>query len=114
MAVMSDVWDPLPPQKPAAASAAARPLQFQTWSAPNVVLSVLPNDEAVINICAPKRPHMLTVVLSVLSKYNIEVTSMQVVADSPESLLTVNTRVSIYSLYIIHTFDVGFQYCSGL
>ncbi|RCV06745.1 hypothetical protein SETIT_1G188200v2 [Setaria italica] len=95
MAALSDGWDPLPQQKPAAsAAAAAGPLEFQTWSAPNVVLSVLTNDEAVINICAPRQPHMLTLVLSVLSKYKIDVTSMQVVADTAESLLTINTRVN--------------------
>ena len=89
MAALSDGWDPVPRQQPAAAG----PVGFQTWSTPNVVLSVL-NDEAVINVCVPRQRGVLTMVLSVLSKHGIDVISIQVGADDAQSFFNINTRVS--------------------
>ncbi|RLN08897.1 transcription factor bHLH95-like [Panicum miliaceum] len=98
MAALSDGWDPVPPQQPAAAppppAAAAGPVGFQTWSTPNVVLSVL-NDEAIINVCAPRQRGMLTMVVSVLSKHGIDVISVQVGADDAQSFLTIYTRIQV-------------------
>nr|XP_034593457.1 transcription factor bHLH95-like [Setaria viridis] len=94
MAALSDGWGPAPQQAPAAASAAARPVEFQTWSTPNVVLSVLTNGEAVINVCAPRQPRMLTMVVSVLKKHGIDVVSVQVAADRARSIFTIYTRVN--------------------
>ncbi|CAO1942127.1 unnamed protein product [Urochloa humidicola] len=100
MAALSDGWGPAIPQQQHAAPAAAPPpaalgaAGFQTWSTPKVVLSVLSNNEAVINVCAPRQPHMLTLVLSVLSKHGIEVVSMQIAADGAGSLFAIYTRVN--------------------
>ncbi|CAN6251855.1 unnamed protein product [Urochloa humidicola] len=98
MAALSDGWGPVLRQQHAAPAAAAAPPRgpdgFQTWSTPKVVLSVLGNNEAVINVCVPRQPHMLTLVLSVLSKYGIEVISMQVGADGAGSLFAIYTRVN--------------------
>ncbi|CAN6244627.1 unnamed protein product [Urochloa humidicola] len=97
MAALSDGWGPALPQQHAAPAAAPPPRGpdgFQTWSTPKVVLSVLGNNEAVINVCVPRQPHMLTLVLSVLSKYRIEVISMQVGADGAGSLFAIYTRVN--------------------
>ncbi|KAJ1279449.1 hypothetical protein BS78_04G157600 [Paspalum vaginatum] len=70
------------------------PAGFQTWAAPNVVLSVV-NSDAIINLCAPRRPRMVTMVLSVLSKHGIDVVSAQVSADGIQSLfITINGRVT--------------------
>ncbi|PUZ76019.1 hypothetical protein GQ55_1G257600 [Panicum hallii var. hallii] len=98
MAALSDGWDPVPLQQPAAPAAAplaaaAGPIGFQTWSTPNVVLSVL-NDEAIINVCAPRQRGMLTMVVSVLSKHGIDVISIQVGADDAQSFFTIYTRVN--------------------
>ncbi|KAG2651485.1 transcription factor bHLH95-like [Panicum virgatum] len=89
LAALSDGWDPVPRQQPAAAG----PVGFQTWSTPNVVLSVL-NNEAVINVCVPRQRGVLTMVLSVLSKHGIDVISIQVGADDAQSFFNINTRVN--------------------
>ncbi|OEL29360.1 hypothetical protein BAE44_0009621 [Dichanthelium oligosanthes] len=101
LAAMLDNRGPVPQQQPLAmAAAAAPPLAaamgpdgFQTWSAPNVVLSVL-NDKAVINMCLPRQPRILTLVMSVLNKHGIDVITAHVVADGARSFLTIYTRVS--------------------
>ena len=93
MAALSDGWDPVPPQRPAAAG----PVGFQTWSTPNVMLSVL-NDEAVINVCVPRQRGLLTMVVSVLSKHGIDVISIQVGADDAQSFFNIYTRVSTTTL----------------
>ncbi|CAL5057827.1 unnamed protein product [Urochloa decumbens] len=95
MAALSNGWGPVLPQQPAAPAPPPRgPEGFQTWSTQKVVLSVLSNNEAVINVCVPRQAHKLTLVLSVLSKYGIEVISMQVAADGAGSLFAIHTRVN--------------------
>ena len=76
------------------------------------MLSVL-NDEAVINVCAPRQRGLLTMVVSVLSKHGIDVISVQVGADDAQSFFNIYTRVSTTTLpasCLAH--DVGFH-CSG-
>jgi len=98
MAALSDGWDPVPPQQPAAPAAATGPVAgFQTWSTQNVVLSVL-NEEAIINVCAPRQRGLLTMVVSVLSKHGIDVISVQVGADDAQSFFNIYTRVSTSTL----------------
>ena len=105
MAALSDGWDPVPPQLPAAPAAAAAAAAaatgpvagFQTWSTQNVVLSVL-NEEAIINVCAPRQRGLLTMVVSVLSKHGIDVISVQVGADDAQSFFNIYTRVSTSTL----------------
>ena len=102
MAALSDGWDPVPPQQPAAPAAAAAAATgpvagFQTWSTQNVVLSVL-NEEAIINVCAPRQRGLLTMVVSVLSKHGIDVISVQVGADDAQSFFNIYTRVSTSTL----------------
>jgi hypothetical protein len=107
MAAMSNGWGPVPQQQPpavvaaaAAAAAAPPPLTpatgpagFQTWSAPNVVLSIS-DEKAVINLCVPRHPRMLTVVMSVLNKHRIDVVTAHVVAEDARSMITIYTSVS--------------------
>lgn len=66
---------------------------LQTWSTPNIVLSIV-NDKAIINVRAPRKPCMLSLVLSVLNKHGIDVVSAQVSADSVGSFFTIYTHVS--------------------
>ncbi|CAN6244628.1 unnamed protein product [Urochloa humidicola] len=84
---------PLPPPPLAALVAAAGPVGFQTWSAPNVVLSVL-KEKAVINLCVPRQPRMLTLVMSVLHRHRIEVLTAHVVAEDARSMITIYTSVN--------------------
>nr|CAB3446838.1 unnamed protein product [Digitaria exilis] len=107
MAAMSNGWGHVPRQQQPATSAAAipvvpaplltaamGPIGFQTWSAPNVVLSVS-NNKGIINLCLPKQPRLLTVAMSVLSKHGIDVITVQVAADGGWSLITIYACVSI-------------------
>ncbi|CAL4887434.1 unnamed protein product [Urochloa decumbens] len=106
MAAMSTgCWGPpavLPPpqqqqQQPPELVAAAGPVGFQTWSAPNVVLSVM-REKAAINLCVPRQPRVLTLVMSVLNKHGIDVVTAHVVADeSARSMITVYTTVSSHA-----------------
>ncbi|KAL6634529.1 hypothetical protein ACP70R_027200 [Stipagrostis hirtigluma subsp. patula] len=96
---------PLPQQQQqsaASASTAAAPppsaattgsAGFQSWSGPNVVVSVSNND-AYISVCAPRRPGVLTLVLSVLEKYQIGVVTTQVASDGARSMFTIHGRVN--------------------
>jgi hypothetical protein len=105
MAAMSNGWGPVPQQQPPAVVAAAAaappppltpatgPAGFQTWSAPNVVLSIS-DEKAVINLCVPRHPRMLTVVMSVLNKHRIDVVTAHVVAEDARSMITIYTSVS--------------------
>ena len=108
MAAMSNGWGPaVPPQQQPLAAAATGPAGFQTWSAPNVALSVS-NEKAIISVCLPRQPRMLTLVMSVLSKHGIDVITVHVAADGPRSLINIYTRVS--SLLDLHSppgFDFG-------
>ena len=122
MAAMSNGWGPAVPQQqqqPLAAAATAPPAPspplavatglagFQTWSAPNVVLSVS-NEKAIINVCLPRQPRMLTLVMSVLSKHGIDVITVHVAADGPRSLINIYTRVSgLLDLHSPPGFDFG-------
>nr|CAB3446218.1 unnamed protein product [Digitaria exilis] len=87
MVATSDGWGPVPPHHHVA-SATTGPVGFQTWSIPNVVLSILNNDKAIINVDAPWKPCMLSLVLSVLNKHGIDAVSAQVSADSTGSFFT--------------------------
>ncbi|CAN6278801.1 unnamed protein product [Urochloa humidicola] len=93
MAAMSSGPAAAPPPAAPALVAAAGPVGFQTWSAPNVVLSVL-REKAAINLCVPRQPRILTLVMSVLSKHGIDVVTAHVVAESARSMITVYTSVN--------------------
>jgi hypothetical protein len=84
--------EPAPPQLPIIT---ARQIGFQTWSWPNIVLSVS-NDTANINVCAPRHRGMWTMVmvLSVLNKYGIDVVTAQVDSDAVRSVFNIYARVS--------------------
>ncbi|XP_062224486.1 transcription factor bHLH95-like [Phragmites australis] len=85
-------------QRPAAAMTpppqlTAAPVGFQTWWGPNVVLSVS-DDDAYINLCAPRRAGVLTLVLSVLDKHRIDVVTTHVASDGVRSMFTIHARVN--------------------
>ena len=100
----ADVQQPQPLQQPLAAAvpappqlpmAAAGQVGFQTFSWPNLVLSVS-NDTANINVCAPRHRGMWTMVmvLSVMNKYGIDVVTAQVDSDAVRSMFNIYARVS--------------------
>ncbi|XP_066323678.1 transcription factor bHLH95-like [Miscanthus floridulus] len=88
---------PAPPQLP---MAAAGQVGFQTFSWPNLVLSVS-NDNAYINVSVPRHLGMqnMVMVLSVLNNHGIDVVTAQVDSDAARSVLNIYARVS--SLYLM-------------
>lgn len=69
------------------------PVRLQTWSGPNIVLS-LSGNHAYINVCVARRPGMLTAVLAVLEKHNIDVITSTIMSDSTRSMFTIQAQVS--------------------
>ena len=85
---------PAPPVTVAAVTAApTMPVGLQTWSGPNVVLS-LSGSDACINVCVARRPGILTMVMAVLEKHNIEVVTSGISSDNARSMFTIHARVS--------------------
>ncbi|KAG0522317.1 hypothetical protein BDA96_07G026700 [Sorghum bicolor] len=86
---------PLQPAPPQARIITATPVGFQTWSWPDLVLSVS-NDTAHISVSAPRHRGMWTkvMVLSVLNKYGIDVVTAQVDSDAVRSVFNIYARVT--------------------
>lgn len=81
------------PQKKAAAAAAPA---LQTWSAPNITLTMAGVD-AFINMCLPRQRASFTTVAFVLEKHQIDVVTSTISADHDKSLFSVHVRVSAIS-----------------
>ncbi|OVA15845.1 Myc-type [Macleaya cordata] len=69
------------------------PASFQTWSSPNVVLSVN-GDDAQISVCAPKKPGLLSTVCYVLEKHKLEVVTAHVSSDCYRSMFMIHAHAS--------------------
>ncbi|KAF6143972.1 hypothetical protein GIB67_017580 [Kingdonia uniflora] len=67
---------------------------MQTWSSPNVVLSVC-GDDAQISVCAPKKLGLLTTILFVLEKHRLEVVTAHVSSDQYRSMYMIHAHVSL-------------------
>jgi hypothetical protein len=74
-------------QQTAAAAPPRSP--FQTWSAPNIVVSVTGN-ESFICVCAPRQSGAVT---KVLEKYHIDVITLNISSDE-NNVFSIHTRVS--------------------
>jgi hypothetical protein len=84
-------WAWLPKQKEQ--KPAAAPVEFQSWSGANVVLSVS-MDDAYISVCAPtRRPGVMVMLLSVLQNHRIDVVTAQVSSHAGRTLFSIYTRV---------------------
>lgn len=82
---------------------------LQTWSSPNVVLSVS-GDDAQISICTARKPGLLPIVFYILEKYKINVITATISSDHFKSMLMIHTRVSFdHSLYLSLSFSIRFQ-----
>ncbi|KAF8406299.1 hypothetical protein HHK36_008384 [Tetracentron sinense] len=69
------------------------PASFQTWSSPNVVLSVC-GDDAQISVCSPRKPGLLATVFYVLEKHKLEVVSAQISSDYYKSMYMIHAHAS--------------------
>ncbi|KAM7278844.1 hypothetical protein ACFE04_005978 [Oxalis oulophora] len=66
---------------------------FQTWLSPNVVISTCGND-AHFNICTPKKPGLLTTILYILEKHNLNVLSAHVSSDQHRNMYMIHANAS--------------------
>lgn len=74
-------------------SAFRYPVNFQTWTSPNVVLNIC-GDEAQISVCSHKKPGLLTTICCVLEKHKIEVRSAHMTSDCNWSMFMIHAHVS--------------------
>lgn len=89
-----------PTNSPSPATAAARfPQSLQTWSSPNVVLSVS-GDDAFICIGAPKKPGLLSTVAAIMEKHKLDLLSASVSADFFRTMIMIHARVCSYVEFI--------------
>ncbi|KAM0909813.1 hypothetical protein ACQ4PT_014543 [Festuca glaucescens] len=65
----------------------------KTWSGQNVVLSLSGND-AWINVCVARRPGVLTMVMAVLKKHNINVVTSGISSDNAWTMFTIHARIN--------------------
>ncbi|KAI3997845.1 hypothetical protein MKX01_036315 [Papaver californicum] len=83
------------------------PSTFQTWSSPNVVLSVN-GDDAQISVCAAKKPGLFTTCCYVLEKHKLEVVTAHVSSDYYRSMFMIHAHVS--SHYMLLSFISWFLF----
>jgi hypothetical protein len=76
-----------------AVTAAPVPVGLQTWSGPNVVLSLSGND-AYISVCVARHRSVLPMLIAVLEKHNIDVVTSGISCDNAQSMFTIHARVS--------------------
>uniref|UniRef100_A0ACD5YUJ5 Uncharacterized protein n=1 Tax=Avena sativa TaxID=4498 RepID=A0ACD5YUJ5_AVESA len=78
---------------PAPPVTAPAPVVLQTWSGPNVVLSLSGND-ACINVCVARRQGVLSMVMAVLEKHSIDVVTSGISSDNGRSMFTIHARIN--------------------
>ncbi|GJN27525.1 hypothetical protein PR202_gb15555 [Eleusine coracana subsp. coracana] len=79
-----------------AGSTASPPALLQTWSAPNITLSVGGN-EAFIGVRTSRQPCVLTKVLSVLEKHCIDIVTMSISSHQNQSMFNIHARINAAS-----------------
>ncbi|KAI3991127.1 hypothetical protein MKX01_022348 [Papaver californicum] len=85
------------------------PSTFQTWSSPNVVLSVN-GDDAQISVCAAKKPGILTSCCYVLEKHKLEVVTAHVSSDYYRSMFMIHAHVSSHYMLLSLSFISRFLF----
>ncbi|KAM0893594.1 hypothetical protein ACQ4PT_024997 [Festuca glaucescens] len=83
---------PAPPITVGAVTVAPAPVGLQTWSGPNVVLSLSGND-AYISVCVARRRSVLPLVIAMLEKDNIDVVTSRISCDNARSMFTIHGRI---------------------
>lgn len=68
------------------------PVEFQTWSSPNVVLSIC-GREAHFNICSVNKPGLFSDICFVLHKYNIELVSASANSNPGRGMFMIHCQV---------------------
>ncbi|PKA61512.1 Transcription factor bHLH95 [Apostasia shenzhenica] len=89
------------------------PACFQTWTTPNVVLSVA-GGEAQIGICCRKKMGLLSVVFYVLQKHKIQVVSASFLSDYFRSMCMIQAHASGMSDQFLETLMIEDTYKSAV
>ncbi|KAF7078057.1 hypothetical protein CFC21_082536 [Triticum aestivum] len=76
-----------------AVTVAPAPVPLQTWSGPNVVLS-LSGNYAYIHMSVARRPGVLTMVTAVLEKHGIDVVTTGISSDRSQCMYTIQARIN--------------------
>lgn len=84
---------PAPSMALGAVTAAPAPVALQTWSGPNVVLSLSGNN-AYIHMSVARRSGVLTMVMAVLEKHGIDVITSGISSDRSQSMFTIQARIN--------------------
>ncbi|GJN27561.1 hypothetical protein PR202_gb15591 [Eleusine coracana subsp. coracana] len=66
---------------------------IQTWSAPNITVSVTGNN-AIIGMCAARHACVLTKALCVLEKYHIDVVTMNISSELNRSTFVILAHIN--------------------
>ncbi|XP_072950461.1 transcription factor bHLH95 [Typha angustifolia] len=90
---------------PSTVSVPQLPHCFQTWSSPNVVLSVT-GEDAHISICATKKSGIFTTILYVLEKHKLEVVSAHVTSDCLRVMCMIHAHASGVSEHFPETLAI--------
>ncbi|XP_068649275.1 transcription factor bHLH95-like [Aristolochia californica] len=69
------------------------PLCFQTWSSPNVILSVT-GDDAHISVCASRKPGLLVNIFYILEKHRLEVLTAHISSDYFRSMYMIHAHAN--------------------
>ncbi|RRT75637.1 hypothetical protein B296_00005756 [Ensete ventricosum] len=78
---------------PTAVSVTRFPQSFQTWSSPNVVLSVT-GEDAHISVCTSRKPGLFSTILCVMEKHKLEVVSATISSDCFRSIFMIHARAT--------------------
>lgn len=70
------------------------PACFQTWFSPNVVINMC-GDDAQVSVCSPRKPGVLTTIMYILEKHQLEVVSAHISSDQYRSMYMIHVHVSI-------------------
>ncbi|GLT58911.1 hypothetical protein SLA2020_317690 [Shorea laevis] len=69
------------------------PACFQTWFSPNVVINTCGN-EAQISVCSPWKRGLLTTIVYILEKHNLEVVTAHVSSDQYRSMYMIHVQAA--------------------
>uniref|UniRef100_A0A0D9VGV7 BHLH domain-containing protein n=1 Tax=Leersia perrieri TaxID=77586 RepID=A0A0D9VGV7_9ORYZ len=86
----SSSWAPAAADPPAPLEA---PGGMRVWAGPRLVLNLFGDEQAFIGASLPRRPGVITMVLEVLDRHDIEVINMQISANESRSLVNFHTRL---------------------
>ncbi|XP_068651523.1 transcription factor bHLH95-like [Aristolochia californica] len=78
---------------------------FQTWSSPNVILSVT-GDDAHISVCASRKPGLLVTIFYILEKHRLQVITAHISSDYFRCMYMIHARANGVSDHLLEAASV--------